>query len=89
MVIDCETCELARVACGDCVVSVLLGPIDAPALVPAVAEVADEHLAAVAVLADAGLVPPLRHTGTRHAAEERAAPAPSATVTPLRQRRAG
>lgn len=60
MVIDCESCELANLACGDCVVSVLLGPPEGIALSPMAAEVADEHLAAIAVLADSGLVPPLR-----------------------------
>lgn len=52
MVIDCDTC-LARSAeaCGDCVVSVLLG--GPPAVY------ADER-AAIDALADSGLVPPLR-----------------------------
>jgi len=43
-------------ACGDCVVTVLLGEpefLRAPA-------VAEEHLAALSVLAQSGLVPPLR-----------------------------
>ena len=58
MIIDCEQCTAAPVACGDCVVSVLLG-------MPGVAEpraalIADEHLAAVSALADSGLIPPLR-----------------------------
>ena len=52
MIIDCGTCEVAGAACADCVVTVLLGP---PSL-----ELIDEHAAAVAVLADSGLVPPLR-----------------------------
>jgi len=55
MVIDCDTCAVAGPACGDCVVSVLLGPP-----VPGPVEIADEHAPALAVLADAGLVPPLR-----------------------------
>ena len=58
MIIECEQCTAAPVACGDCVVSVLLG-------MPGVAEppaplIADEHLAAVSALADSGLIPPLR-----------------------------
>ena len=58
MIIDCEQCTAAPVACGDCVVSVLLGM---PGLAePAAALIADEHLAAVTVLADSGLIPPLR-----------------------------
>ncbi|MBU6245227.1 MAG: hypothetical protein KGP12_08440 [Actinomycetales bacterium] len=55
MLIDCDACAVAGPACGDCVVSVLLGP---PA--GARVEIADEHGPALQVLADAGLVPPLR-----------------------------
>ncbi len=58
MIIDCEQCTAAPVACGDCVVSVLLG---LPGLAePAAPLIADEHLAAVSALADSGLIPPLR-----------------------------
>ncbi|MCH9738948.1 MAG: hypothetical protein K0U42_09405 [Actinomycetia bacterium] len=56
MVIDCGTCVMSGPACGDCVVTVLLGEpefLRAPA-------VAEEHLAALSVLAQSGLVPPLR-----------------------------
>ena len=56
MVIDCGTCEVAGLACQDCVVSVLLGVPD----VPLKAEVSDDHVGALAVLAESGLVPPLR-----------------------------
>ncbi len=49
MIIDCSDCTARPSACADCVVTVLLGP-----------EIADEHEAAIAVLADSGLVPPLR-----------------------------
>ena len=61
MIIDCDTCALspqagasdpAGSACADCVVSVLLGP--------PTCEVSDDQAAAMEVLADAGLVPPLR-----------------------------
>jgi hypothetical protein len=57
MVIDCDSCEMAGLACHDCVVSVLLGtpqPGEGP---PALDE---EHARAIGVLADSGLVPPLR-----------------------------
>ncbi|HBJ73137.1 MAG TPA: hypothetical protein DDY88_05405 [Actinobacteria bacterium] len=58
MIIDCEQCTAAPVACGDCVVSVLLGM---PGLAEPVAPlIADEHLAAVSALAESGLIPPLR-----------------------------
>jgi hypothetical protein len=67
MIIDCGSCvhspdhaeadAAATSACGDCVVSVLLGlpPVDLAA-----PQIADEHEAAVAVLASSGLIPPLR-----------------------------
>ena len=51
MLIDCQSCVMRDIACGDCVVTALLGPMptsleqDAPML---------------QVLSDAGLVPPLR-----------------------------
>ena len=54
MVIDCGSCEMAAIACSDCVVSVLLG---APGVT---AEVDDAHVNAIGVLADSGLVPPLQ-----------------------------
>jgi hypothetical protein len=73
MIIDCGSCAVAGLACDDCVVSVLLGaPQSAPSSASAdlpviplssvseVTDVADEHAAALAVLADSGLVPPLR-----------------------------
>lgn len=57
MIIDCGSCAVAGLACDDCVVSVLLG---APSSSPAVHDVADQHADALAVLAESGLVPPLR-----------------------------
>ena len=54
MIIDCGSCAVAGAACSDCVVTVLLGAPDS------VTQVADEHAAAIGVLADSGLVPPLR-----------------------------
>ncbi len=54
MHIDCDTCTARGRDCGDCVVTVLLGaPPEGVRLTP------DEE-AALAVLADSGLVPPLR-----------------------------
>ncbi|WP_146605368.1 hypothetical protein [Jiangella anatolica] len=52
MHIDCDRCEMRGLACSDCVVSVLLGPIDS--------ELGGEEREALGVLAEAGLVPPLR-----------------------------
>ena len=54
MVIDCERCAARGPACGDCVVSVLLG---AP---PDGVQLDETERRAIAVLADGGLVPPLR-----------------------------
>ncbi len=54
--IDCDTCDLAGVGCGDCVLSVLLGP--PPALLE------PEEQRALEVLAASGLVPPLRLVST-------------------------
>ncbi len=76
MLIDCHTCEVRDIACDDCVVTVLLGPtrldsgttfaealpVGTPLGAHPIHEVAldaDER-AALAVLADSGLVPPLR-----------------------------
>ena len=54
MLIDCDGCAMRDLACGDCVVTVLLG---AP---PGAVEVDDGERAALDVLADSGLVPRLR-----------------------------
>jgi hypothetical protein len=51
MIIDCDACAVRGPACGDCVVSVLLGT-------PSTTKGAEQ--AAIAVLAGSGLVPPLR-----------------------------
>lgn len=54
MLIDCDGCAVRDVACGDCVVTVLLGlPGERP-------EVDDGERRALDVLADGGLVPRLR-----------------------------
>jgi len=56
MIIDCDSCEVRGLACGDCVVSFVLGPVQW-----ATGDgMADEERAALAVLADSGLLPPLR-----------------------------
>jgi hypothetical protein len=57
MIIDCDRCRMRDIACADCVVSVLLGPPGA-----AVEGFDSEERAALGVLADSGLVPPLRLT---------------------------
>lgn len=50
--IDCGSCAMRDIGCGDCVVTVLLGPM--PGQWDA------EEQRALGVLAESGLVPPLR-----------------------------
>ncbi len=57
MHIDCDTCEVRGLACGDCVVTYLLGSV--PEGVTGV-DFDSEERAALEVLAASGLVPPLR-----------------------------
>ena len=51
--VDCDTCLVRGLACHDCVVTVLLGP-------PPELSFDNDEQQALAVLADSGLVPPLR-----------------------------
>lgn len=51
--IDCDTCVVRGLACHDCVVTVLLGP-------PPELTIDEEERRTLGVLADSGLVPPLR-----------------------------
>jgi len=54
MLIDCDSCAARGIGCGDCVVSVILGgPPDG-------VELDEVECRALAVLADAGMVPRLR-----------------------------
>ena len=53
MIIDCDSCEVRGLACGDCVVTALLG---SP---PGGVEIDDGERAALDALAGSGLVPPL------------------------------
>jgi hypothetical protein len=54
MLVDCDTCAVRGLSCGDCVVSVLLG---AP---PSGVELDETERRALTVLAEAGMVPQLR-----------------------------
>ncbi|WP_375498296.1 hypothetical protein [uncultured Jatrophihabitans sp.] len=58
MLIDCTTCTARDFACGDCVISVLLGGPPDRARVPL--DLDDSERVALGSLAQAGLVPPLR-----------------------------
>jgi hypothetical protein len=54
MLIDCDTCRMRDIACGDCVISLLLGaPHDC-------SDLAADEAAALGALAAGGLAPPLR-----------------------------
>jgi hypothetical protein len=55
MVVDCDSCAVAGRGCAGCVVTVLVGPA------PVRVEFDDEELRALRVMAQAGLVPPLRY----------------------------
>lgn len=52
--VDCATCRARGPACGDCVISVLLGPM------PAELRLEDDERTALAEMARVGLIPPLR-----------------------------
>jgi hypothetical protein len=82
MVIDCGRCAMRGVGCRNCVVAVL-SPANAAGYAPQVPDHLDEaELRALRVLADAGLVPPLRLSLPR--SRVRSGPGPSLT----RKRRA-
>ncbi len=54
MLIDCDRCTVRGLACGDCVVTVLLSRP------PSGVRLDDDERVAIGVLAGSGLVPPLR-----------------------------
>ncbi|WP_454228842.1 hypothetical protein [Propioniciclava flava] len=58
MLIDCVGCAARGPACDDCVVSALLGAPEQGA--PEMAALADDERAALDVMAEGGLLPPLR-----------------------------
>ena len=57
MIIDCDSCVMRQIACGDCVVSVLLDLKPAPGKK---AELSNADTVAINNLSSVGLVPPLR-----------------------------
>jgi len=87
MIIDCDRCEMRDIACDDCVVSVLLAAPSAGEATESAAESGvdagvqsgciewhDDESGALLVLAQVGLVPPVRMRPGRHrAADGRAA----------------
>ncbi|MGD9526815.1 hypothetical protein [Pseudonocardia sp.] len=63
MIIDCESCDVRPVACGDCVVGVLLGVPGTEGTSVVQLDVSERR--ALDVLADQGLVPRLRLVAPR------------------------
>lgn len=64
MLVDCDTCAVRGSACGECVLTVLWGlPGDGADTDPVRLDGDDRR--ALAVLADAGLAPPLRHASAQ------------------------
>ena len=63
MIINCQTCVMREIACGDCVISVLL---EIKPLPGKNAELTKGDEAAINLLANAGLVPPLRFKAGRN-----------------------
>ena len=59
MLIDCDTCAARDIACGDCVVAVLLGPR------AGAVELDSAEQDALGAFASGGLLPPLRLVPTR------------------------
>lgn len=55
--VDCNRCVGRGAGCGDCVISVLLG---VPPEAPKTMDLLGEERAALKVLAESGLLPPLR-----------------------------
>jgi hypothetical protein len=68
MIVDCDRCEVRGDACGDCVITVLLG---AP---PGGIRLDDTERRAIDALAGAGMVPRLRLVPARREAASNAAP---------------
>jgi hypothetical protein len=58
MIIECDSCVMRQIACGDCVVSVLLDIKPAPGKK---AELSNADKAAINNLSAVGWVPPLRY----------------------------
>jgi hypothetical protein len=58
MIVDCDLCAVRGAACGDCVITVLLG--ESPGARPATVRLDDTERRALDALAGAGMVPRLR-----------------------------
>jgi hypothetical protein len=77
MVIDCGQCAMRGAGCQDCVVAVL-SPADVTGYAPQAPDyLAEAEVRALGVLADAGMVPPLRLSLPR----SRVRPGPRSSLT--------
>lgn len=56
LIIDCDSCCMRDISCGDCVISFLIGQPEERSTVM----LGESEAQAMAALADVGLVPPLR-----------------------------
>jgi hypothetical protein len=81
MMIDCDTCAVRGDACSDCVMSVLLAP-------PPVVEWDEDERRALALLADAGLLPRLRVVAPVDVVAADGAPGDRAAAVPAVTQRA-
>ncbi len=100
MIIDCDSCEVRGVACHDCVVAVLIGPpaelaegiddgaVDAAVVIGGATPWSADERRALGVLAQAGLVPPLRLASPASSPASRPASRPVTNDTPSPGRRA-
>ena len=62
MIIDCDTCTMRDVACGDCVVTILIGP-------PPNSNLEAEEARVIDLLASRGMIPPLRYENIQDSQE--------------------
>ena len=60
MMIDCDSCAVRELQCGDCVMSVLLEITDISANLESSHDLSGATVTAISALAEGGLVPPLR-----------------------------
>ena len=58
--IDCGTCAVRGPACGECMVTALLGPDELLASRQGVMELEGDEVSALRAMTEAGLLPPLR-----------------------------
>jgi hypothetical protein len=62
MIIDCDTCSMREIACGDCVVTILIGP-------PPNSNLEAEEARVIDLLASRGMIPPLRYENVQDSQE--------------------